>query len=63
MDTPSSYVSDSRFAARGLINILTANASIDDDALIPEKYRGLDRFEARKQIVADFEAAGLLENR
>ncbi len=45
----------------GLINILTANASIDDDALIPEKYRGLDRFEARKQIVADFEAAGLLE--
>ncbi len=45
----------------GLINILTVNASIDDDALIPEKYRGLDRFEARKQIVADFEAAGLLE--
>ena len=30
-------------------------------SLIPEKYRGLDRFEARKQIVADFEAAGLLE--
>jgi valyl-tRNA synthetase len=45
----------------GLINILTVNASINDDALIPEKYRGLDRFEARKHIVADFEAAGLLE--
>ncbi len=45
----------------GLINILTVNASINDDALIPKKYRGLDRFEARKQIVADFEAAGLLE--
>jgi valyl-tRNA synthetase len=45
----------------GLINILTVNASINDDALVPEKYRGLDRFEARKQIVADFEAAGLLE--
>jgi len=27
---------------------------------IPEKYRGLDRFAARKQIVADLEAAGLL---
>ncbi len=27
---------------------------------IPEKYRGLDRFEARKQIVADLETAGLL---
>jgi len=30
-------------------------------SLIPEKYRGLDRFEARKQIVADLEAQGLLE--
>ncbi len=29
--------------------------------LIPERYRGLDRFEARKRIVADLEAAGLLE--
>ena len=29
--------------------------------LIPETYRGLDRFAARKRIVADLEAAGLLE--
>ena len=29
--------------------------------LIPEKYRDLDRFEARKQIVADLEAQNLLE--
>jgi len=29
--------------------------------LIPEEYRGLDRFEARKRIVADLDAAGLLE--
>ncbi len=28
--------------------------------LIPEKYRGLDRFAARKQIVADLDAQGLL---
>ncbi len=28
---------------------------------IPEKYHGLDRFVARKEIVADLEAAGLLE--
>ena len=27
---------------------------------IPEKYRGLDRYEARKQIVSDLEDAGLL---
>ena len=35
-----------------------ANATINDNA--PEKYRGLDRFVARKQVVADLEAAGLL---
>jgi valyl-tRNA synthetase len=45
----------------GLINIFTRDASVLDDELIPEKYRGLDRFEARKQIVADLEAQGLLE--
>lgn len=41
-----------------LINILNDDASINDNA--PEKYRGLDRFKARKEIVADLEAAGLL---
>ncbi len=28
---------------------------------VPEAYRGLDRFEARKRVVADLEALGLLE--
>ena len=42
-----------------IINILTIDASINDNA--PEAYRGMDRFEARKQIVTDMEAAGLLE--
>ncbi len=42
-----------------LVNILTADARINDEA--PAAYRGLDRFEARKRIVADLEAAGLLE--
>ncbi len=50
----------------GLINILTVDAAIrsntaDEDNLIPSKYVGLDRFEARKQMVADIDAAGLLE--
>jgi valyl-tRNA synthetase len=40
-------------------SILTLEAKIVDDA--PEAYRGLDRFEARKKIVADLEAQGLLE--
>jgi valyl-tRNA synthetase len=43
----------------GLINILDAKAQINEKA--PKKYQGLDRFVARKQVVADFEAAGLLE--
>ena len=42
-----------------VINVLNDDASINDEA--PEAYRGLDRFEARKQIVADLEAAGLIE--
>ncbi|MFW2456384.1 valine--tRNA ligase [Methyloversatilis discipulorum] len=42
-----------------MISILTLDAKINDNA--PEKYRGLDRFAARKAIVADLEASGLLE--
>ena len=42
-----------------LISILTLDAKINDHA--PEKYRGLDRFDARKAIVADLEALGILE--
>ena len=42
------------------IEILTLEAKINDNA--PEKYRGLDRFAARKQVVADLEALGLLES-
>jgi valyl-tRNA synthetase len=40
------------------ISILTLDAKISDDA--PVAYRGLDRFVARKKIVADLEAQGLL---
>jgi len=41
-----------------LISILTLDAKINDQA--PEKYRGLDRFDARKAVVADLDALGLL---
>ena len=37
----------------------SVNAEIDGS--LPAEYAGLDRFEARKRIVAAFEAAGLLE--
>ncbi|TRZ57035.1 MAG: valine--tRNA ligase [Rhodocyclaceae bacterium] len=42
-----------------MINILTLDAKINENGA--EKYRGLDRFEARKRIVVDLEALGLLE--
>ena len=50
----------------GLINIFTVDAAIrsnaeDENDLIPQKYCGLDRFAARKQMVADLEALDLLE--
>ncbi|GHA08812.1 valine--tRNA ligase [Arenicella chitinivorans] len=41
-----------------IINILDKNAAID---LPNSPYHGLDRYVARKKIVADFEVAGLLE--
>ncbi len=41
-----------------MIGVLNLDATINDQA--PEKYRGLDRFVARKQVVADLEAQGLL---
>ena len=37
----------------------TSESEVDALNLVPEKYRGLDRFEARKQVVADITAAGL----
>jgi len=43
-----------------MIEILTLDAKINDNA--PARYHGLDRFEARKQVVADFEALGLLDS-
>jgi len=41
-----------------MICVLTLAATINDNA--PEKYRGMDRFVARKAVVADLEAIGAL---
>ncbi|MCG7921568.1 MAG: valine--tRNA ligase [Candidatus Thiodiazotropha lotti] len=50
----------------GLINIFTIDAAIRDNeteegSLLPQKYVGLDRYEARKLMVADLQEQGLLE--
>ncbi len=42
-----------------LINVFTPDAAINDAG--PERYRGMDRFKARKQILADLEAQGYIE--
>lgn len=42
------------------ISILTLEARINDNA--PPAYRGLDRYEARKKVVADLEALGALQS-
>lgn len=40
------------------VQVIGKDAKITNAA--PEKYRGLDRYEARKQVVADLEALGLM---
>jgi valyl-tRNA synthetase len=42
-----------------MIGVLNLDATVNDNA--PAAYRGLDRFVARKKVVADLEALGLLE--
>ena len=42
-----------------IINILNEDASLNDE--VPEKYRGMDRFEARRAVIADLDELGLLE--
>ncbi len=42
-----------------LINVFTIDAKLNDQ--VPEKYRGLDRYVARKQLIADLDALNLLE--
>jgi valyl-tRNA synthetase len=60
--TPAHDFNDFAMAKRhdlAQINIFDEHARINLNA--PEIYRGLERFEARKRIVADIEALGLLD--
>jgi valyl-tRNA synthetase len=60
--TPAHDFNDAEIGKRhglAVINVLTADAAMND--AVPTAYRGLDRFEARQRVVADLEAAGLLE--
>ncbi len=60
--TPAHDFNDYDVAARHglpLINILDRDAALNDE--VPTPYRGLDRFVARRRVVTDLEAAGLLD--
>jgi valyl-tRNA synthetase len=59
--TPAHDFNDWQVGARhGLapISIFTLDAKVNENG--PERYRGLDRFEARKRVLADLEVQGLL---
>ena len=59
--TPAHDFNDYQVGQRNklpMIEVLTLDAKISDAA--PEAYRGMDRFAARKQIVADLDAQGFL---
>jgi valyl-tRNA synthetase len=60
--TPAHDPVDFEIAGRhGLVplDVMTPDARMNDT--VPARFQGLDRFEARKRVVAEFEALGLLE--
>jgi valyl-tRNA synthetase len=60
--TPAHDFNDYEIGKRhnlAIYNILTDDAALNDE--VPEKYRGMDRFDARKVIVDEFEELGLLQ--
>jgi len=60
--TPAHDFNDFEVARRHklpMINIFDQHAHLNGE--VPEKYRGLDRFEARKRIVADMQELGLVD--
>ncbi|MGB4860452.1 MAG: valine--tRNA ligase, partial [Dokdonella sp.] len=59
--TPAHDFNDWQIGARHKLTplvMLTLDAKVSDEA--PEAYRGMDRFAARKQVLADLDAQGLL---
>jgi len=59
--TPAHDFNDQKLGQRhnlASINIFTLDGKVNEEA--PVAYRGLDRFVARKKIIADLEAAGFL---
>ncbi|WP_285960865.1 valine--tRNA ligase [Pseudomonas tohonis] len=62
-DLPLINIFDKNAAVLATAQVFHLDGSVNDafDGSLPATYAGLDRFEARKRIVADIEALGLLE--
>lgn len=62
-DLPLINVLDKNAAILAQAQIFNLDGSVNNelDCALPAQFAGLDRYDARKQIVAAFEAAGLLE--
>ncbi|MDI6524268.1 valine--tRNA ligase [Pseudomonas otitidis] len=62
-DLPLINIFDKNAAVLAAAQVFNLDGSVNDslDATLPAQFAGLDRFEARKQIVAAFEQLGLLE--
>jgi valyl-tRNA synthetase len=60
---PLINIFDKNAAVLATAQVFNVDGSLNDavDGSLPADYAGLDRFEARKRIVAAFDAAGLLE--
>jgi len=61
--TPAHDFNDYEIGQRhdlAMYNILTDDAALND--AVPDAYRGMDRFDARKAIVTDFKKLGLLDH-
>ena len=61
---PLINIFDKNAAVLATAQVFNVDGSVNSafDGSLPPQFAGLDRFEARKQIVAAFEAAGLLES-
>ena len=60
--TPAHDMNDFQVGKRhnlGLMNIMNPDASLNDK--VPQSYQGLDRFAARKKLIAELEQIGLLD--
>ncbi|WP_165677083.1 valine--tRNA ligase [Metapseudomonas otitidis] len=62
-DLPLINIFDKNAAVLATAQVFNLDGSVNDslDATLPAQFAGLDRFEARKQVVAAFEQLGLLE--